>query len=87
MKVVILYRPNSEKARIVEEYVHDISRQQNVQPQLIDIDTPEGSAIQSLYDLTSFPAVLVIRDDGQLIQYWAEEQLPLMQEVAAFARN
>jgi hypothetical protein len=87
MKVVILYRPNSEKARLVEEYAHDISRQQNVQPQLIDVDTPEGSAMVSLYDIMSYPAVVVTREDGQLVQFWAEEQLPLMQEVAASARN
>lgn len=87
MKVVILYRPNSEQARIAEEFAHDIGRQQNVQPQLVDIDTPEGSALQSLYDITSYPAVIVTREDGQLIQLWTGVPLPLMQEVAAFARG
>lgn len=87
MKVIILYRPNSEQARTVEEYARDISRQQNIQPELLDIDTPEGSAMQSLYDITSQPAVVIKREDGQLVQYWVGEQLPLMQEVAALARN
>ena len=87
MKVVILYRPNSEHARLVEEYARDISRQQNVQPQLIDVDSTEGGAMMTLYGIMSHPAVVVTREGGELIQYWADERLPLMQEVAAAARG
>ncbi len=87
MKVMIIYRPNSEHARIVEEYVRDIDRQQNIQPQLVNVDTPEGSAMMKTYDVTNHPAVLVTREDGQLVQYWVGEQLPLMQEVASFAHG
>lgn len=85
MKVVILYRPNSEFARSVEEFAHDIERQQNVTPTLTDIDTREGMALASLYDITSYPAVLAMRDSGELLQHWMGEQLPLMTEVAAYA--
>lgn len=85
MKVLIVYRPQSEQSRAVEEFVHDISRQQNVQPELIDVDSRDGAATLSLYDIVSHPAVLVVREDGQLIQHWSGDRLPLMQEVAAFA--
>lgn len=87
MKVVILYRPNSEQARAVEEFSRDIDRQQNVQPQLVDIDSHEGNAMQSLYDITNQPAVIITREDGQVVQYWAGIPLPLMQEVASFVRG
>lgn len=86
MKVMILYRPNSEQARLVEEYVRDIDRQQNVQIQLVDVDTPAGRTMMTLYDITRHPALVVSREDGQLVQLWVDEQLPLMQEVAAAAR-
>ena len=87
MKVAIIYRPQSEHSRVVEEFVHDIGRQQGVTPELIDVDSPEGSTMLAAYDITSHPAILVMREDGQLVQHWAGEQLPLMQEVAAFARG
>lgn len=87
MKVTIVYRPKSEHASVVEAFVHDMARQQNVQPELIDIDSKEGYAMLSLYDITNHPAILVTREDGQLVQHWAGGQLPLMQEVAAFAHN
>jgi hypothetical protein len=87
MKTVILYRPQSEQARAVEEFARDIDRQQNIQPELIDVDTPGATALVDLYGITSYPAVLVTREDGQLIQCWSSDRLPLMQEVAAFARG
>lgn len=86
MKVVILYRPNSEFARPVEEFAHDIERQQNIKPELTSVDTREGSATASLYDIMQYPAILAMREDGQLMQHWAGGQLPLMSEVAAYAR-
>ena len=87
MKVTILYRPNSEYARSVEEFAHDIERQQGVKTELSSIDTREGAAMATLYDIMQYPAVVVTRDDGGIIQSWLGEKLPLMNEVAAFAHN
>ena len=87
MRVTILYRPNSEYARSVEEFAHDIERQQGVKTELSSIDTREGAAMATLYDIMQYPAVVVTRDDGGVIQSWLGEKLPLMNEVAAFAHN
>ncbi len=87
MKVTILYRPQSEFARSVEEYAHDIERQHHVTPQLVDIDSRDGRVLADLYDIMSHPAVLAYRDSGELLQHWVGEQLPLMGEVAAYARS
>ena len=38
MKSVIIYRPQSEQARAVEAFVHDIARQENIEFELIDVD-------------------------------------------------
>jgi hypothetical protein len=32
-----------------------------------------------------YPAVIVLKDDGQMQSMWQGEQLPLMREVAGFA--
>lgn len=87
MKVHIVYRPQSEYARRVEEFAHDIERQQGVHAELIDVDSREGVNLLKLYDVMSHPAIFVLKDDGLLVQYWSGEQLPLMTEVAAFARS
>lgn len=87
MKTVVIYRPNSENARAVESFVHDIDRQENIHIEQVDVDSREGMDMLQLYGIETHPAIVVLRDDGQLIQHWAGERLPLIQEVAAFARG
>lgn len=87
MKVLILYRPTSEHSRRVEEFNHDIIRQHNIEPDMMSLDTREGAALASLYDVMSYPSIMVTRDDGQLVKDWTGDQLPLMNEVAAYLRS
>ena len=86
MKVLVLYRPNSEHGRIVEEFIHDFqARHQDEHLEALNIDTRDGSATASLYDVVRYPAVLVVQADGYLQKLWQGEQLPLMDEVASYA--
>lgn len=86
MKVIILYRPNSEHGRIVEEYVHEFQiRHRNQRLEILNIDTRDGSATASLYDILQYPAIMVLREDGYLQRCWVGESLPLMDEVASYA--
>jgi hypothetical protein len=55
MKVLVLYRPNSELARQVEEFIHDLQTRHNVDErhlEILDYDSREGAATASLYDVT-----------------------------------
>lgn len=88
MKVLILYRPHSEHARSVEEYVHEFqARNQEHRLEMIDVETRDGSATASLYDVMQYPAILVTQDNGYLQQSWLGDRLPLMDEVASYARS
>ncbi len=84
MKVVALYHPNSEWARRVEEYARDFEHQRNKKIELISIETREGVTLASLYDITRFPALVALRETGEMLAMWQGEQLPLMNEVAAY---
>src|SRR5262245_21788655 len=87
MKVLILYRPNSEYSRSVEEFIRDFKYQHEGDADkinVIDIDSRDGSATASLYDIMQNPAILALRDDGSLVKSWIGNQLPLMDEVAGY---
>lgn len=84
MKAVMLYQPNSEGSRLVEEYVRDFQRTRNRDIELMSLSTKDGAALASLYDVVRYPGLLVLRDDGQLATFWQGEQLPLMNEVAGY---
>ncbi len=84
MKAVVIYRPNSEFARMVEEYAHDFKRTKGFDLELVDLNTRDGADLAKLYDVMEYPSILVARDDGGLIKCWQGEQLPLMSEVAGY---
>ena len=88
MKVLVLYRPNSEHGRLVEDFIRDYQRaghSGSIEP--LNIDTREGSAMASLYDVMQYPTIMVTRQDGSVIRSWEGDSLPLQNEVAAYAFN
>lgn len=88
MKAVFLYRPESEHARAVETFLRDFKmRNPAVKVEVISIDSREGIAMASLYDVMQYPAILAVANDGVLLQLWQGEMLPLMDEVASYARS
>ena len=88
MKVLVLYRPNSEHGRAIEEFVHDLEQRLSAGSHLEiqNIDTREGAATASLYDIVQYPAVLVLQNDGYLHKFWQGGEVPpLLSEVNAYA--
>lgn len=88
MKVVLLYRPNSEHARKVEDFVRDFIRQNsNRKVDLMSLDTREGAATASIYDVVRYPAFLALSDDGQVLKEWQGEDMPIMNELAYYTNQ
>lgn len=86
MKILVLYRPNSEHARQVEDFVREFQQgHHGPRLEVVDIDSRDGSATASLYDVMRYPAILVVQTDGYLQKSWAGDQLPLLDDVAAYA--
>jgi len=88
MKVVLLYRPNSEHSRKVEDFARDFTRfNRDRRLDLVSLDTREGAATAAIYDVMQYPAVLALSDDGGVLRNWQGDQLPLMNELAYYAHN
>jgi hypothetical protein len=88
MKLLVLYRPVSEHARITEEFLHDLqSRHDGTKVETINIDSREGSTLASLYDVVEYPALLAVRDDGSVANSWTGPLLPLIGDVQAALRS
>lgn len=85
MKVVIIYRPQSEHATTVDSWVRDFQRRNStIKVELMNADEREAIAKEEVYDLTSFPAILAMTDDGELLKHWMGGEMPLMDEVASY---
>ncbi len=85
--MLMLYKPKSEHARMVEEYAQEFMKlHPGSEVTLRDVDSTQGSDQAQLYDIVEYPALLIIASDGSLISMWSGEHLPLMDEVAGYTR-
>lgn len=89
MKLVVIYKPNSDHSTEVETYLHDLQSRipSGIKTEIINGDTRIGMATASLYDILRYPGILVTRDDGVMLHSWEGGTLPLMDEVAGYLNS
>lgn len=89
MRIIILYRPDSEHARRVEEYITDFERFHPGQPlETHNVDSMEGSKLVQLYGAVEYPVVLALTDNGQMQQMWVgADKMPLMNDLAYYSQQ
>ncbi len=85
----MIYRPQSEFARRVEEYITDFERTHpGLEIEAVNIDSIQGAKTAELYTIMQYPAILALKDDGQVQQQWeGMDKLPLMNDLAYYAQQ
>jgi hypothetical protein len=86
MRVAVLYRSNSEHARPVQEFEREYEYRTGSVLKMYDLNTKDGWSMASLYDIVRYPAVIATTNDGQLLQAWQGESLPLINDVMYYNR-
>ena len=89
MKVLVLYQPRSEHRIVIEELIHEYKR---LYPgstlEVLDVDQPDGIAMAKLYGAMRYPSLLVLSEDGSLIQNWeGDDALPRLDEINYYASS
>lgn len=70
MQVKLFYKTSSPESRFddLESLATELKEFGEVE--LIDVDSPEGSAQQEIYDITTDPTVIVVGPDGSIVNGW-----------------
>ncbi len=84
MRVVVVYKYESDHAREVLDYLRDFSRQTGHTVEEIDPDTPDGADFCRTYDIVEYPTMLALSDNGQLQNMWRGRPLPTISEVSFY---
>lgn len=84
MKVLILYRPQTDQERTVLTFQHDFNQRYTTKVELVSLDTVEGDELSRVYGTTDTPVMIVTTDDGQVQNMWQGASLPLIDEVAGY---
>ena len=71
----------------METFIRDLQHQHDVgnKVEVLSVDTRDGASTAALYDIWQFPAILALAEDGRVLNTWQGEQMPLMDEVAAYS--
>lgn len=82
MRLMILYRQNSDHARDVTDFVEVLRRRYpGKKAELLDIETRAGATEASLHDIMQYPALIVTSYEGRVMRQWEGLPLPIVDEV------
>lgn len=85
MRVVVVYKAESDHAREVFDYLRDFERQTGRQIEEVNPDTREGADFARVYDIVEYPTMLALDSGGQLLSQWRGRPLPTISEVSYYA--
>lgn len=86
MKVVIVYKNDSDHARPVLDYLRDFEHQTGHVLETLDPDQPDGEQFCRAYDIVQYPTVIAIADDSTMQNTWVGLPLPTISEVSYYVQ-
>lgn len=86
MRVVCVWRDQSDYGRAVEEWMTEFERRSGKEIESLDPDTKDGESFCRAYDVVEYPTILALGDDGAVLASWRGTMLPLFDEVSYWVR-
>lgn len=84
MRVVVVYKDQSDHAREVMSYLRDFKRQTGHDLETLEPETPEGAHFCRTYDIVEYPTIIAMSDDSVMQQLWRGRPLPTISEVSFY---
>jgi len=84
MRVVVIYKDQTDYTRMVSDYLRDFEHQTGRILETIDPDTAGGTQFCNTYDVVEYPTIIAISDDGVMQNYWRGLPLPTISEVSYY---
>jgi hypothetical protein len=86
MTAIVLYHPKSDHGGRVEDFARDFKMAKNKELELLSLEAVPGDELAKLYDVTSYPAVLVKAGDGSLMKLW-QGGIPSISELDSYLQS
>lgn len=84
MSVFVVYKPVSEHARTVEEFLHDFERRTARKLDTVNPESREGAEKCRTYGIVEYPSVVALSENGQVLNLWRGIPMPLIDEVSYY---
>lgn len=86
MKVMVVYKTESDHARVVTDWLRDFRRQTGKVLEEVDPETREGAAFCRAYDIVEYPSLIALDDSSVLQMLWRGPLLPTISEVSYYVQ-
>lgn len=84
MKVVVVYKDESDHARTVFDFLRDFERQTGHSLETLNPETADGAQFCRVYDIVEYPTVIALSDDSVMQNMWRGLPLPTISEVSYY---
>ena len=81
MRVVAIWRDNTDYSRTMIEWLEDFKRRTGHEPESVSPDSPDGESLCRLYDIVEYPSIIALDNDGKQLQIWRGTMLPRIDDV------
>lgn len=85
MRVVVVYKNDSDHARAVSDFLRDFRAQTGRDLAVLDPESSEGETFCRAYDIVQYPTIVAISDDSVMQNMWTGLPLPTISEVSYYA--
>lgn len=85
MRVVVVYKEQSEHAREVEEFLRYFNQITGRELETLNPETRDGSAFCGVYDIMQYPTVIALDYDGKQLSKWEGLPLPMVNDVSYYS--
>lgn len=84
MKVVVVYKTESDHARSVTEFLREFYRRTGKTLEEIDPESIDGDSFCRTYDIVEYPSLIALDFDGRVQNLWRGLPLPTINEVSYY---
>ena len=84
MRVLVIYRDQTDYARTVLDFIRDFQHQTGHILETIDPDSSDGMFFCDTYGIVDYPTIIATSDDGAMQNTWNGLPLPTINEVSYY---
>ena len=85
MRIVCVWRRESDYGRSMEEWLTEFERRTGTEIETIDPDSRDGAGFCRAYDIVEYPTLVALDNDGSVLEIWRGQMLPTFDEVNYWA--
>lgn len=85
MRVMAIYKTESDYARQVFDFLRDVKHQTGYDIEEVNPETREGIAMCRDYSIVEYPSIIAVNNEGVMQNMWRGLPLPTISEVGYYA--